>query len=209
MSALPPLDDTAAMSVFADLLQVRGDPRGELVQLQLARERFPSDARLARAEAQHLARNDRHLLGALRTATSLCQLSWRRGFIVEARLQSWTAGQPQWFRGRWVEPSPPARPKLPRLVRELLSLESARPLQMLTVALPRSRFSGEQLVRCAEVVARAKHGELRVLALHLLDPVPRDWSDEWEVGPTTEFSMRGLHVSAASPLAVELSRALE
>jgi len=201
---LPPLEDTAAMSVFADMLCVRGDPRGELVQLQLARERWPSDARLAREEAAHIARNDRALLGGLRTATSMCEFVWRRGYIVEAKLQSLARTENQWRAGRWV-PLEPKKPKLPRLVRELLSLDSARPLAMLTVSLPFSNFTREQLLGCAEVIAARRTPALSVVSLHALELVDRDWNGEsWIIGATTEERLGELHVSAAVGVANEV-----
>lgn len=208
MTALPALDDTAAMMVFADLLSVRGDPRGDLMQLQLARERFPSDERLAKAEAQHLARNDRALLGGLRTATSLCQLTWCRGYVVQAQLQSWVGSQPERVRGGRVAPEPPARTRLPRLVRELLALESARPLQVLTVTLPRSPWADGVLVDCAAEVARAAHAALTVLSLHLVE-LSDEWEPRWEVRPTTDFTARGgLSVSVTSTAAARVDAAL-
>lgn len=208
MTALPALDDTAAMMVFADLLSVRGDPRGELMQLQLARERFPSDERLAKAEAQHLARNDRALLGGLRTATSLCQLTWCRGYVVQAQLQSWVGARPEPQRRGRVAPQPPARARLPRLVRELLALESARPLQMLTVTLPRSSWADGVLADCALEVGRAAHAGLRVLELHLVEATWDQWEERWEVRSTTDFTTRGLSVSVSSSAAERVDAAL-
>lgn len=212
MSPPPTLEDATAMAVFADQLQGCGDPRGELVQLQLAREHAPFDARLERAEAACLARHDRALLGALRTATSLFQLTWRRGFIVQAQLQSWS-GATVYERGRWVEPPQSARSRLPRLVRELLALESARPLRALTVLMPFSSFSTEQLLACADEVVRARHPALEVLVLHLLEPVPRNdwsgqWTDDWAPAPTTEFRAGRLDVSVSASLAARVRQRL-
>jgi hypothetical protein len=205
MSTLvPPLEDTAAMSVFADMLCVRGDPRGELVQLQFARERWPSDARLAREEAAHIARNDRALLGGLRTATSMCEFVWRRGYIVEAKLQSLARTENQWRAGRWV-PLEPKKPKLPRLVRELLTLDSAQPLSMLTVALPFSNFTRDQLLGCAEVIAALRTPALAVVGLHALEPIDHDWEgSSWSPGATEYARVGDLHVSAAVGVANEV-----
>lgn len=226
MTALPPLDDTDAMMVFADLLSVRGDPRGDLIQLQLARERRPTDERLAKAEAQHLARNDRALLGGLRTATSLCELTWCRGYVVQAQLQSWVGALPEWARtarpprrgqqrprrsrsSARQEEASPSTPRLPRLVRELLALESARRLQRLTVSLPRSASADGVLEACASEVARAAHVELQSLALHLVEPSWDQWEERWEVRATTDFTARGgLSVSVSSTVAAQVEAAL-
>jgi uncharacterized protein (TIGR02996 family) len=40
-------DDVGAYTVYADWLLERGDPRGELITVQLARETAPDDAALA------------------------------------------------------------------------------------------------------------------------------------------------------------------
>lgn len=196
----PPLDDSAAMAVFADLLCVRGDPRGELVQLQLARERFPSDQRLARAEAEHLARHDRALLGGLRTATTLCELTWRRGYIVEAKLRSLAEDPAIPRRGQRLPE--PRKPRLPRLVRELFALESSHTLSMLTVQLPYSTFARELLLACVDEVALAAPAALRVLGLHVLERRydDYDWSHDWNVAHTIEERLGELHVSVDAAL---------
>ncbi len=194
---LPPLDDVTAMSVFADMLSVRGDPRGELVQLQLGRERWPSDARLARAEATHLALNDRSFLGSLRTATSMCEFVWWRGYIVEARLRSRAQQVGHWRHGRWIEVTP-KKPKLARLVKDLLALESAAPLKSLSISLPRSRVSGDVLLECADAVFAAP-GELRSLSLHQLVG-DGDGDDDWATLPTVEDQRGALHVSRDASL---------
>ena len=198
---LPPLDDSAAMAVFADLLCVRGDPRGELVQLQLARERFPSDPRLARAEAEHLARHDRPLLGGLRTATTLFELTWRRGYIVEAKLRSLAEDPALPRRGQRVLEV--RRPRLPRLVRELLTIESSFALSMLTVQLPYSTFARELLLACVDEVAVAAPSALRVLGVHVLERRYNDddWSPyDWRVAHTIEEQLGELHVSVDAAL---------
>lgn len=199
--ATPPLDDAAAMAVFADALCQRGDPRGELVQLQLGLEERPGDPRLVRAEAEHLARNDRALLGGLRTATTLCQLTWRRGYVVEAKVKS-LAQDPAdlWPRGR-VRADPP-RVRLARVVRELLSLESAQPLSMLTVQMPYSTFARAHLLACVEEVAQGTPPALRVLAVHVLEArYDDDWSGStWQAATTVEEQLGDLHVSVDAAL---------
>lgn len=201
-AATPPLDDAAAMAVFADQLCAQGDPRGELVQLQLGLEQRPFDARLVRAEAAHLARHDRALLGGLRTATALCQLTWRRGYVVEAKVKS-LAQDPAdlWPRGR-VRADPP-RVRLARVVRELLALESAQPLSMLTVQMPYSTFARAHLLACVEEVAQGTPPALRVLAVHVLEARYDDdgWLNTgWHAAATVEDQLGELHVSVDAGL---------
>ena len=201
---LPPLDDSAAMAVFADLLSVRGDPRGELVALQLGRERRPSCPRLARAEREHLARHDRALLGGLRTATSLCELTWRRGYIVEAKLHSFAQDLNDRFTGQRLV-TEPKRARLARLVRELLGLESAQQLAMLSVQLPYSSFARAHLLACVDEVILAAPPALRVLAVHVLElRYDGRYNDEWRVAPTLEQQVGDLHVSADAAFAPQV-----
>ena len=200
---LPPLEDATAMAVYGDQLLARGDPRGELVQLQLAREEAPFDRRLARLEAEHLARHARELLGGLRTATSLFELRWQRGFIVEASLRSFAGGQGEWRSGRWVADEPPRKPKLPRLTRELLALESAQALQRFTVTLRRSEFASSQLLACAEELAAAP-ATLTEVGLHLLVPSQNWDEEEWVPAPAVEARVGALRVSATESLAAQL-----
>ena len=188
------------MAVFADLLCCRGDPRGELVQLQLERERRPSDPRLARAEAEHLSRHDRALLGGLRTATSLCELTWRRGYIVEAKLHSF-AQDPEMVRPGHRLVAERKRPRLVRLVRELLALDSAHQLSMLSVQLPYSSFARELLLACVDEVAKAAPAALRVLAVHVLERRYDEWwADTWTPAATLEEQLGDLHVSVDAGL---------
>ncbi len=77
---LPPIDDAAAMAVLADELSARGDPRGELIHLELALESTPGDARLRtrrttlRTESRRRRRRSR--LGV----EELCGAGKRSGF---------------------------------------------------------------------------------------------------------------------------------
>jgi hypothetical protein len=154
-----------------------------------------------RAEAEHLARNDRALLGGLRTATTLCQLTWRRGYVVEAKVKS-LAQDPAdlWPRGR-VRVDPP-RVRLARVVRELLTLESAQPLSMLTVQMPYSTFARGHLLACVEEVAQGTPPALRVLAVHVLEErYDDDWSASgWQPAATVEEQLGDLHVSVDAAL---------
>lgn len=207
---LPPLDDAEAMAVFADMLSVRGDPRGELAHLHLALEQRPGDPRLVRAAEQHLARNDRQLLGGLRTFTSLCDFTWQRGYIVEARLKS-REGAGVWAplvrrrgaaaRGGWLEA--PTSQKLARVTRELLQLESAAPMQMLSITVPRSSSARAVIFGCLDELKRLRRDSLHVLGLFFSD-VGEWWNAEESLGATKEAQLGALHVSADVSLADEV-----
>jgi uncharacterized protein (TIGR02996 family) len=83
--------DASAYSVYADWLQAQGDPRGELIGLQVAAE-ARGDAALARAAAALLERHAEAWLGPLAPHTRTYDghdreaFTWRFGFIHAARL---------------------------------------------------------------------------------------------------------------------------
>lgn len=203
---VPPLDDAAAMAVYADLLTDRGDPRGELVQLQLRREERPHEARLAHAEAQCLAQHSRALLGPLRNATSQLELTWRRGYVVQATVRS-LAHQITGLYGRNAVQV--KAPRLARRVRELLTLESAAPLSALSLQLPPSNFAARVLLDCVNEVAQAAPNSLRTLGVHLLVRQEYDWEyGDWEAGPTEAVEVGALQVCAAPVLLGDVVRRL-
>ncbi|MEW5743641.1 MAG: hypothetical protein AB1938_32315 [Myxococcota bacterium] len=164
-----PMEDAAAMAVVADWLTERGDPRGELMQLQLHLEEAPDDARLRQAEALHLARHARALLGPLALHQTVCQLTWRRGFVVEARLTS-LAREP-WDRER-VEPTN----RLERAAHALTQLPRADTVRAVTLEQPWSWFVGRHF----EAAARAlRRGGLRLARLTVVVPwVDGGWGEE-------------------------------
>lgn len=199
MTPAPPLDDFAARSVWADLLAEQGDPRGELAQLQLAREERLDDVRLARAEALVLARHGRALLGPLRHATSLLELSWRRGSVVQATVRS--AAQQQWAASFGAPVTEVKPPPLARRVRELLSLPVADGLAALTVALPRSPFAQRVLLECVGVVAQVAPAALTSLAVLELEARYDDWDLlGWFPPESLSQQVGALAVSAAPSL---------
>ncbi|HET7503617.1 MAG TPA: WGR domain-containing protein [Kofleriaceae bacterium] len=83
--------DTSAYMVYADWLQGQGDPRGELISLQLAAE-SKRDGKLARAAAALIERKADYFLGPLAPHTKTYDgndrdaFTWRSGFIHAARL---------------------------------------------------------------------------------------------------------------------------
>jgi uncharacterized protein (TIGR02996 family) len=71
------------LHVYADWLQERGDPRGELMALQLG---LRGNAGLAEAVRALLDRHSGHLLGELSRLSDDLAVSWRHGFIDGIRL---------------------------------------------------------------------------------------------------------------------------
>ena len=88
--ARPDADD--ARLVLADALLAHGDPRGELIALQLA----GSDDDRPRARCEQLLReHGRRWLGALRPVTYRARFA--RGFLARLELNGrWTASEPGW-----------------------------------------------------------------------------------------------------------------
>ncbi len=77
-------DSVDAYAVLGDLLAQAGDPRGELIALQLAAQAAPDKhvraaAKLRAAADAHLAKHARALLGPL--APHAAALRWRSGFV--------------------------------------------------------------------------------------------------------------------------------
>jgi uncharacterized protein (TIGR02996 family) len=68
--------------VYADQLQEAGDPRGELITLELSLLENPRDAERARAVARHFDRHRHELLGPLAELSAcLSDVHWHLGFI--------------------------------------------------------------------------------------------------------------------------------
>jgi uncharacterized protein (TIGR02996 family) len=76
-------DDEDAYLVYGDWLQGEGDPRGELIALQAAAMRDPTDKAIAKRVTELLARHDGDLLGALGEDMSVV---WHLGFVRSARI---------------------------------------------------------------------------------------------------------------------------
>jgi uncharacterized protein (TIGR02996 family) len=76
-------------SVYADWLAGMGDPRGELIALQLQAQRAPEDPRLRGAEERLFREHGEVLLGpcASLVKTRVLSIEWRYGFIKSVRFQ--------------------------------------------------------------------------------------------------------------------------
>lgn len=83
--------DASAYAVYADWLQEQGDPRGELISLQLATE-TKRDAKIAKAAAALIESKADYFLGPLADHTKTYDgrdqdaFTWRFGFIHSAQL---------------------------------------------------------------------------------------------------------------------------
>ena len=80
-------DDLDARLVLADALSEAGDPRGELIRVQVARESNPKDRKLAKLEKQLLKDHRDALLGTLETVVLKSSLVFARGFVEECTVQ--------------------------------------------------------------------------------------------------------------------------
>ncbi|KIG11721.1 WGR domain protein [Enhygromyxa salina] len=79
-------DDVAAHLIYGDLLQTRGDARGQLIALQHARS-LACGTKLTQLEARErdlLARHASHLFGPLRSVAQAVVVRWSLGFIDAA-----------------------------------------------------------------------------------------------------------------------------
>lgn len=168
-------DDVERYLFVADQLQTRGDVRGELIALDVARERAdPDEPRwqvMTRKQMRLEKLHAKELLGALWTASSTSRFTWRYGFIREATLWTTAVALPA-ARGRRI-PKPRAN-KLLKHVGELLELESAVLLERLTLATPYN--SQLFLWDAAERVAQGAPATLHRLDLRdLYEGGPPDW----------------------------------
>jgi uncharacterized protein (TIGR02996 family) len=119
-------DDIGGYLVYADWLQARGDPRGELIALQHALgSAIDENTRTSLAQAERELREIHapRLLGELAAFAEGVRLTWRFGFVDEARLAlNWPDG--------------PVRPfDLESALRALLLLPAARLLRVLAFGL--------------------------------------------------------------------------
>lgn len=89
-------DDLQLRVVLADLLEARGDPRGELISLQCARE--ASGAAPSAQERKLLARFERVWLGAIEPFVLKSGVVFRRGFVSACALTNKTPDPalPEW-----------------------------------------------------------------------------------------------------------------
>ena len=78
-------DDDAPREVYGDWLQQRGDPRGQLIALQMQRHR--GSAETAKQERALLVEHGRQWLGPLEAAVSN-QYTFERGFVFRCKI-SW------------------------------------------------------------------------------------------------------------------------
>ncbi len=205
-------DDDHVRMVYADWLQERAEPRGELIMLQLARARGEEPtADQARREAELLEEHGKRWLGPLVKAVNKQGMEYERGFLtkcaVNKQLEPVQAGggfaygavmdsSPGWATVREVTGAVPASDdcKVPSL-RALLELESPHIaiLASLTRPLAVERLSWIGPCRNFEVAAFT---QIRVLpALRVLELVTREASSI-----TPEDLARLVHAPACAKL---------
>lgn len=144
-------DDPAAHAIYGDWLQAAGDPRGQLVALQLALNRLPKverpSAQLARHEEAFRAEHAGHLFGPLRQVADKLALRWSLGFVDAAFVGR--IGWSRWAGGAF------------EVLAGLLALPVAARLQELGLASPLLRRPElEGLLAGSEVVAHLRALEL-------------------------------------------------
>lgn len=175
-------DDLHAYGVYADWLQARGDARGELIAVQLARHEDPRSEVLATVEADLIGRLSRDVLGVIGAPLEPDGLTWRHGFVAEAKLTT------PWPRAELRAP-------LGELTRRLLSHPCGALLRKLTLASSRPLTEPSSIAHALEVLARQAPPTL--VALHLSeDRAPLgDVSDSFACLPR----LRELTLSGSQP----------
>jgi uncharacterized protein (TIGR02996 family) len=159
-------DNVETYLVYADLLQSRGDPRGELIAMDHRLLTHGPSPELQRARDALFARHREAWLGDLSEHGPCVELSWRLGFIKSARIaldwDHYDAG---------VEPD--------QLLARLLAHPSARFLQELRLGMV--NFEGENFYdgMIDVLVGAGPHPTLR--RLHIGD---YDFPDETEISWT-------------------------
>jgi uncharacterized protein (TIGR02996 family) len=199
-------DDRARYAVLGDWLQQRGDPRGELIALQLL---------------EMLDATQRHRMNALLALPSIRwrrapEASWRWGFVERATLLSSVPSlEPLDPRSLWRHPSlrfvralTLASDQLEPLLFELCA-SRPRVLHRLEVTSPRplelSAIGAELPLRALSVSLNQVSGTLPELGLEsitiaTLDPLPRQAEAlVWPVAKT----LRGLELIAYGAVTVE------
>jgi uncharacterized protein (TIGR02996 family) len=126
-------DDIDLHLVVADQLTEMGDPRGELITLQVALDRDPNNRQLLLATRKHIERHRKQFLAPLQPswlASRTVTLRWRLGFVYEARVckLSWPAD---------------SRTDLFKMLEGLFACPSAALLRVLTVFCRRTRWADD------------------------------------------------------------------
>ncbi len=155
-------EDPGPYLVYADWLQGRNAPRGELMTLQNATEDRPGDHRISDAALDHVRANAAYYLGELAPfidEPEYLTLGWRCGFIASAVL-TWNRRWRSAFEPRGYDLAPEA------VLRTLLELETARFLTRLVVE-PTGLIDASFI---AEALADHPPRNLRELQLGARDP---------------------------------------
>jgi len=174
-------EDPAPYLVYADWLQARGDPRGELIALQGAGDDHPGDHRITDAALDHLRAHAASYLGVLAPFVidpeggHYLDLRWRHGFIGSATLHAWGRSRRHSTFATLHSISPA------EALAELLQLESARFMARLSIG-PHYKDRNGQFV--SDILADVTAPSLRSLWLGVSGGLFDPWSFELpDLGP--------------------------
>ena len=146
--------DLDAYAVYGDYLVEQGDPRGELIAVQIAAERS-ADPELGRAALRVFAKHRDYLIGELGSMIATDAFTWRAGFIQRAVLS-----QDRML----IEDGARVASSLAEVVTKLFSHPSARFLRELVIRTNDRSVQGSQK-DIVDAIARARPQVLRRLQL--------------------------------------------
>lgn len=223
--------DEAARMVYADHLLERGDPRGELIALQLAGRARPLNRTERRREAALLRAHGRRWLGPLDAVIADEGLEYELGFPAAGQVQPETSNQlrvlidnPLWGTFRRLV-TDQVELLTSEVMRSLRSVGGFGPEVMLLLCRHRRPLAFDEIVPLVatpwpEEVSRAELAraqslpELRRLALELeiapghdLEPSELDWLAQGQLGPRLErlelwLAAGGSEIEATVPISV-------
>lgn len=178
--------DLARWQVYADFLQERGDPRGELIALEV--KAASGDLGAASAAGRLFGKHEDRFVGPMGDYDEQLALSWRMGFVETARLSLTYDDREQGISG--VE-----------LVRTLLSHPSAMFLKELTLGT--FDFEGENdYSEMLELLSDRPRPALRKLFVGDTQPDEQEisWTRAGDLSPLSEVApnLASLKVRAGS-----------
>lgn len=158
-------DDPEPFLVYADFLQSRGDPAGELIMVMHAREERPDDEALRQRQDELILRSSRALLGGLSKHGQYVDLTWRRGFIQRAALTN--------------REQSPSRSRLARLVALLAEAPAALLVEELVLVAPDLDVM-QEAVTAIEAKSTLPLRSLTFVSSAWAFGGESDWGDPWD-----------------------------
>lgn len=189
-----PDDDDAPWAVYADALSQRGDPRGELITLQIAGKTNPKAAKSAQ---KFMEKHRRAFLGPLASAVLLSTVQMHRGFLsacetdVRRKAVSDTIfSHPGWSTIRWIRFRGYGRlTAVMQRLEQAWGVPESGLVELATITLPRLRvLTVRDNRRGFRALSKARGlPALRSLAMHLqCSATEIDWIFEAPFGPKLE-----------------------